>query len=76
MRLVDADHQLARVNFRHRVCVDLVHFESGIAAWRARCTCGWKSSLKTTDVDAAGATATAHSGGWVWSVGHDLLEPA
>lgn len=74
MKLLDVDRGLARADFRHRVHVDLVNFESGVAAWRAKCTCGWKSSVKTTDAGAAAETATAHASGWVWGQGHDLFD--
>jgi hypothetical protein len=74
MRVVDADRRLSRAEVRHRVHLDLTHFESGIAAWRAVCTCGWKSSVKTTEVDAAARTALGHTRGAVFGMGVDLFD--
>jgi hypothetical protein len=80
MRLAaDNGRGLERVEFRHRLRVDVDNFEAGLAAWRARCACGWKSAVKTTDIDAAARTALAHNSGFSWGVGDrgallDLLD--
>ncbi|MFL6144523.1 MAG: hypothetical protein ACJ72N_22005 [Labedaea sp.] len=80
MRIAGAAERVVRVDFRHCLSLELTNFESGIAAWRARCTCHWRSSVKTTDVAAAARTALAHDAtGFVWGVGDrgeliDLLD--
>lgn len=66
--------RVERVEFRHRVSVDIAHFDSGLAVWRASCTCGWRSAVKTTDIRASARTALSHTRGFVWGVAADLLE--